>query len=417
LTKNAGVYHRCKRSAEINVEDIALSPKKKIKKGVDVKYSCQICFDDELSQDEIFAMSCGHAFCRDCWSSFIKAKVDDGPSCIEATCPDIKCKEIITEEEVKELAPEILPKFVSYQLRNFVAVDATSRWCPGPECQYIATLPGTDSISDHGINVLCKNCDTSFCLGCGDEVHEPITCSDNLLWKENFMNESSETWILQNTKPCPKCRVRIEKNQGCNHMTCKQCRHEFCWICNGDWASHSQCNRFGSELSQGQERELARGLHYFKRFQIHEDAQRYAVVELKKVQDKLLNVTFSSEKTCSDLETVENLREIVIKANRQLVQCRQTLKCTYIFAYYHLHKMQETNEGSSVSQTQNKMKAEQFEYHQEMLERFTEELSAITEKPLKEIEKLELVNKTVAVKTFLDRIVSYVIDEMYPIVV
>lgn len=28
---------------------------------------------------------------------------------------------------------------------------------------------------------------------------------------------------------CPKCKVLTEKNGGCDHMTCKMCRHEYWW--------------------------------------------------------------------------------------------------------------------------------------------------------------------------------------------
>jgi hypothetical protein len=26
----------------------------------------------------------------------------------------------------------------------------------------------------------------------------------------------------------------------CNHMTCKQCGHHFCWICMGPWSAHGE---------------------------------------------------------------------------------------------------------------------------------------------------------------------------------
>lgn len=31
----------------------------------------------------------------------------------------------------------------------------------------------------------------------------------------------SETTVVQTTKACPRCRARIEKDEGCMHMTCK----------------------------------------------------------------------------------------------------------------------------------------------------------------------------------------------------
>jgi hypothetical protein len=50
---------------------------------------------------------------------------------------------------------------------------------------------------------------------------------------------------------CPRCSTAIEKDEGCNHMSCRKCRYEFCWICMQDWTLHSnntggyfQCNRF-----------------------------------------------------------------------------------------------------------------------------------------------------------------------------
>jgi hypothetical protein len=47
-------------------------------------------------------------------------------------------------------------------------------------------------------------------------------------------------WILANTKPCPDCKRPIEKNMGCMHMTCSQCKTEFCWMCQGRWKDHGR---------------------------------------------------------------------------------------------------------------------------------------------------------------------------------
>ena len=45
--------------------------------------------------------------------------------------------------------------------------------------------------------------------------------------------EEDASFLLENTKPCPKCRNPIQKNAGCNHMTCAKCNSSWCWICGG----------------------------------------------------------------------------------------------------------------------------------------------------------------------------------------
>jgi hypothetical protein len=34
-------------------------------------------------------------------------------------------------------------------------------------------------------------------------------------------------------KQCPSCQYWTEKNEGCNHMTCKGCGYMWCWLCEG----------------------------------------------------------------------------------------------------------------------------------------------------------------------------------------
>lgn len=100
---------------------------------------------------------------------------------------------------------------------------------------------------------------------------------------KNSSESENVTWIIANTKQCPntKCQRPIEKNQGCNHMHCKMCNKEFCWICLGDWKEHNsttggyyKCNKFKEGESTDKKREdakyeLQRYMFYFERFNNH----------------------------------------------------------------------------------------------------------------------------------------------------
>jgi hypothetical protein len=51
-----------------------------------------------------------------------------------------------------------------------------------------------------------------------------------------------QVFIFSYIRQCSQCKNVIEKNLGCNHITCR-CGHQFCYVCGGDWAT-DPC-RFG----------------------------------------------------------------------------------------------------------------------------------------------------------------------------
>ena len=70
--------------------------------------------------------------------------------------------------------------------------------------------------------------------------HEDVSCKD-------AMNNQLLGWAEENkdnVSMCPMCNTRIEKNKGCNHMTCAFCKYEFCWAC-GESATNAE-NHFGA---------------------------------------------------------------------------------------------------------------------------------------------------------------------------
>ena len=60
----------------------------------------------------------------------------------------------------------------------------------------------------------CDACKGKFCKKCQKPTHKgPCDAAENA---ERDMN-----WVRQHSRPCPKCRTAIQKNEGCNHMTCR----------------------------------------------------------------------------------------------------------------------------------------------------------------------------------------------------
>lgn len=53
------------------------------------------------------------------------------------------------------------------------------------------------------------------------------------------------------TKKCPKCKAPIERNDGCNHMTCQICKYQFCYVCEEPWSTHKDyfvCPKYKKDI-------------------------------------------------------------------------------------------------------------------------------------------------------------------------
>ena len=196
-------------------------------------FQCRICGDDSILSVAV-CLGCGHQFCRSCYGEYLRHQVNDGPSCIRAQCPEHKCSQSVPRSFFTSLLEEpVAERYSMFVMRNYIETSKNMRYCPAPGCAKVAIGSGVTKV-----NCTCSN---PFCFRCGEEAHDPCSCTQLAEWSLKCINESeTANWILANTKKCPKCNTRIEKNQGCNHMNCKLCKYEFCWICMGSWADHGQ---------------------------------------------------------------------------------------------------------------------------------------------------------------------------------
>merc|ERR1711939_149716 len=96
----------------------------------------------------------------------------------------------------------------------------------------------------------CAHCRARTCYTHRTEWHEGKTCAQ--YDKDKAQSEEAELVHLleATTKRCPGCNTAIEKNDGCDHMTCKKsaggCGFEFCWLCGADYNGPSGIRAVGN---------------------------------------------------------------------------------------------------------------------------------------------------------------------------
>jgi ariadne-1 len=372
---------------------------------------CQICFESIQERD---SLTCGQAFCCNCWSGYIEDLVQVG-QIIGCSCPYFGCGLKVPESMVMKYASEAAKaKYRKLLSDNFISLNPMFRYCPAPGCSFIAEY---SNMSVHEIQCLCG---FLFCFACGEESHRPASCEYVKEWNmKNSAESENINWILANTKQCPNCRKPIEKNQGCNHMTCNRdiggCGFEFCWLCSGNWSEHGsntggyyKCNKYDELVAKNEtfkniesqrksaKTELDKYMWYFERFNNHNKAQILAKEkQLSQIEVKMHQLHDIKQYPIGEVEFLK-------LAVEQVIRCRRVLKWTYVFGYYLLPGLEKNL----------------FEHLQEKLEENTDRLHELVEKPLDEYldhektdkapfyhYKSDLTNYSQVTKEFFDRLI------------
>ena len=176
-----------------------------------------------------------------------------------------------------------------------------------------------------------------FCFDCMLEDHRPCTCDELKRWLIKCKDDSETfNWLVTNTKACPKCGTSIEKNGGCNHMTCRKsdCKHEWCWVCMGPWKDHSgsyyACNKYDPEKEKATEAgkkkdssraSLERYLHYYTRYTNHQNSLKLESEAKAKTEEKMKEMEKEGSKAWIDCQ-------YLMEANEALHKCRYALQFT-----------------------------------------------------------------------------------------
>lgn len=278
---------------------------------------CEICFD-EVGANEIVELTCNHKFCFQCWRDFLKHTIDSG-SLQSITCPG--CTRLIDDNLI---IPHISTdkhrdRYIQITADSFVQFNRLLKWCSAANCSMAIQV---QMVKECAVKCICSN---QFCFECNGEAHILINCA-MLREFNNLRGHSLDVaqWLSTNSKPCPRCGVNIEKNGGCNFISCSKCSFGFCWLClnpisHENHATHPNC----------QSPEASR----FKAVRTRELIDCNAKYKAQDESIKLDTIMFKANLNEKDVLDTDRWCKVdfIHDAVEVLLNCRQTLKDSFIF--------------------------------------------------------------------------------------
>ena len=399
--------------------------------------TCPVCFTD-IEKDDSFSLKCYHLICKECYIEYINNKLIEEPlNILNTPCPLVGCnlyltrtifKKCITEKKMQRI-------FAKSVIRNFTVTNKEIKSCPNPRCNL------SIRVQNNIAKELKCQCGTVFCFSCLEESHKPCDCEMARQWLEFTKDKGSGEdfiWIKENTKNCPKCQTPIQKNQGCNHMTCLKkaggCGYEFCWVCMGSWNSHVisslnsyyVCEKIREKNVQKEDKkknlyipgrlkklfegkkitELERYIKYYKGWYNH-----YRNLE---ITDKIKERVIKFKKDLNEKKNIlENDLHFLEDSLNTIIDCNRLLKYIFIFGYFLDDKANITlfENNLEILQNQTDSLLELIE-----LERLPSIIETSDEKLFKEMflkykdHALAMINST---KTFRTNLINEIKNNLY----
>ncbi|KAK4540528.1 hypothetical protein LTR36_009166 [Oleoguttula mirabilis] len=190
--------------------------------------------------------SCEHGreTCRRCWHQWLEAQVNS-KSFDQISCA--QCSNTLGQGEIRALAtPAVYQRYLDSEFKATMSADPDFRWCIAPSCT-------SGQIHSEGDIFRCVACRHKACSQCNAAWHEGEGCGAYMarVKAQPEEEEASAKALKKMAKLCPGCSRKIEKNGGCDHITCKVCRHEWCWRCLADYNGPAGIRKVGNSAHKG----------------------------------------------------------------------------------------------------------------------------------------------------------------------
>ena len=231
---------------------------------------CVVCGDSKTTLDfpaKPPTTACEHKpqTCTECLESWMTSEVDTkGSESIK--CPE--CPQTLSYTDIQRAAsPTTFATYDKLTIRAALGALPDFSFCLSPTCTSGQENPHSANFMD------CHACGYKQCLSHRTPWHADETCAeyDYRTSGQKKRDEEKKTEDMLDTvsKKCPNpkgCGWRIQKVDGCDHMTCRRCRWEFCWECR---ASQKEIRKKGNEAHHGECKYHSKNLEVAWPFNVH----------------------------------------------------------------------------------------------------------------------------------------------------
>ncbi|TFY62531.1 hypothetical protein EVJ58_g3795 [Rhodofomes roseus] len=182
---------------------------------------CPVCFDEVTSPVKL---DCGHTWCKSCLQGYLRASVESKTFPLSCLGDEARCSHLIPIGLAQDiLSSKDFEDVVHASFRAYVhSRPLEYHYCPTRDCEQVYRVGSDNSV------LQCPSCLIRICPKCHAEYHEERSCRYNETVSQLLFDEWKGG---HDVKDCPKCKTAIEREAGCNHMTCTRCNTHICWAC------------------------------------------------------------------------------------------------------------------------------------------------------------------------------------------
>ena len=194
------------------------------------KTECPICLEEyEFANPNNYYLDCGCIVHESCFDEYIETEITSGKVPIKCPlCKKIDVNELYIKDSLKKNQKEdLIQKFEKFSINYYILNHPKdTSCCPSVGCNYVFIYEKGDDYFQ------CPLCESEYCLQCKTDWHEGESCEQYRLKKDvNKLDSLFKEFVVgSNFKKCPYCNRWVEKNEGCNHISCL-CGNHFCYNC------------------------------------------------------------------------------------------------------------------------------------------------------------------------------------------